>query len=175
MQHQEPPEVAWLPPELETGGELEVKPDDPDEVESDPDEPDPVEVPDPVEDVPDPVADVPELDVAEDEEDEVSVLWADPGRISATAPAAATLARLTAVVAERTLDRPRSLAATARRTWSRGALFMSLILRSGTRNPLHVPSRLAMRSAHVAGLSRRLSTQHEGHLKLHRAGCAGRG
>jgi hypothetical protein len=75
VQHQEPPEVAWLLPELETGAELELRPDVPVEVESDPDDPDPVEVPDPVEDLPDPVEDLPdpvedlpELDVAEDEE-----------------------------------------------------------------------------------------------------------
>jgi hypothetical protein len=171
VQHQEPPEVAWLLPELETGAELELKPEDPVEVESDPDEPDPAEVPDPVEevpdpveDLPDPVEDLPELDVAEDEE--VPVVWVDPGRTSATAPAAATLARLTAVVAERTLDRPRSLAATAMRTWSRCALFMSLILRSGTRSRLDVASRLALSSAaRIAGLAPRLCTQHEGHLK----------
>jgi hypothetical protein len=71
VQHQEPPEVAWLLPELEAGAELELKPEDPVEVESDPEVPDPAEVPDPV-DVPDPVEDLPELDVAEDEE--VSVL-----------------------------------------------------------------------------------------------------
>jgi hypothetical protein len=146
VEHHDPPEVAWLLPEDETGAELEPKPDDPVEV------PDPVELPDPVEvpEVPDPVDDVPEeleFDFAEDEGAEVSVLWVEPGRTSATAPAAATLARLTAVVAERTLDRPRSLAATATRTSSRCALFMSAILRSGIPNPLHVPSGLALRLA----------------------------
>jgi len=157
--------VAWLLPEDETGAEVELKPDDPVEV------PDPVELPDPVEvpEVPDPADDVPEeleFDFAEDDDEEVSALWVDPGRTSATAPAAATLARLTAVVAERTLDRPRSLAATARRTWSRCALFMSVILRSGTRSRLDVPSRLALSSAaRIAGLAPRLFRQHEGHLK----------
>jgi hypothetical protein len=146
VEHHDPPEVAWLLPEDETGAELELKPDDPVEV------PDPVELPDPVEvpEVPDPVDDVPEeleFDFAEDEDDEVSVLWMEPGSTSATAPAAATLARLTAVVAERTLDRPRSLAATATRTSSRCALFMSVILRSGTPDPLHVPSGLPLRLA----------------------------
>ena len=54
---------------------------------------------------------------AEDVEDvAASALWVDPGRTSATAPAATTLARLTAVVAERTLARPRSLAVTAWRS-----------------------------------------------------------
>jgi hypothetical protein len=167
VEHHDPPEVAWLLPEDETGAELELKPDDPVEVPDPVELPDPAEgpeVPDPVEDVPDPVEDAPELDVAEDEE--VSVLWVDPGRTSATAPAAATLARLTAVVAERTLDRPRSLAATARRTWSRCALFMCVILRSGTRSRLDVPSRLALSSAaRIAGLAPRLFRQYEGHLK----------
>ena len=76
------------------------------------------DVPEP--DVPEP--DVPELDVPEpellleevpelaevpaDESDE-EVLCVDPGRVSATTPTAATLARVTVVVAERTLDRPR--------------------------------------------------------------------
>jgi hypothetical protein len=165
VEHHDPPEVAWLLPEDETGAEVELKPDDPVEV------PDPVELPDPVEvpEVPDPADDVPgelEFDFAEDDDEEVSALWVDPGRTSATAPAAATLARLTAVVAERTLDRPRSLAATARRTWSRCALFMSVILRSGTRSRLDVPSRLALSSAaRIAGLAPRLFRQHEGHLK----------
>jgi hypothetical protein len=165
VEHHDPPEVAWLLPEDETGAEVELKPDDPVEV------PDPVELPDPVEvpEVPDPADDVPEeleFDFAEDDDEEVSALWVDPGRTSATAPAAATLATLTAVVAERTLDRPRSLAATARRTWSRCALFMSVILRSGTRSRLDVPSRLALSSAaRIAGLAPRLFRQHEGHLK----------
>jgi hypothetical protein len=154
-------------PELAAGAELELKPDDPFEVpEPDPDEvpdPDPDEVPEPAE-VPDPVEDVPELDFAEDGEVEVLVVWVAPGRTSATAPAAATLARLTAVVAERTLARPRSLAATARRTWSRCALLMSPILRSGARGRLHGTSRLAQR--HVADWpGPRLRRQHEGRLK----------
>jgi hypothetical protein len=139
--------VAWLLPELAAGAELELKPDEPFEV------PDPVpdEVPDPDDDVPDPDElpdpdeDAPELDFAEDEEVEVLAVWIAPGRTSATAPAAATLARPTAVVAERTLARPRSLAATARRTRSRCALFMSDILRPGARTRLDEPSRLAQR------------------------------
>lgn len=43
----------------------------------------------------------------------------DPGRARATAPAVTTLAMPTAVVAERTLVRPRSLACAARRILSR--------------------------------------------------------
>jgi hypothetical protein len=66
----------------------------------------------------------------------VAAVWVDPGSTKATAPAAATLATLTAVVVERTLARPRSLAATACRMPSRCALLIVLILRSGTRNHL---------------------------------------
>ena len=113
-------------------------------------DPEPFEVADPEPDeVPEPDEDVPELDFPEDEEEEeeveVLVVWVEPGRTSATAPAAATLARLTAVVAERTLARPRSLAATARRTLSRCALLMSPILRSGARGRLYETSLLAQR------------------------------
>ena len=49
---------------------------------------------------------------------------ADPGRIRVTAPAVMTLAVVTAVVTERILAWPWSLALTARRTLSRFALFM---------------------------------------------------
>jgi len=66
-----------------------------------------------------------EPEVVEDvPEDDVAVLCVDPGRVRATAPATATLARVTAVVVERTLARPCSLAATARRRPSRCALLM---------------------------------------------------
>jgi hypothetical protein len=125
--------VAWLLPELDDGAEPELKPlelepefefelefefefelepePEPDEVEPvelEPDEPELVEVP--VDDEPD--------DVDE------AVLCVDPGRASATTPAAATLAMVTVVVADRTLARPRSLSAMARRTRSRCALLM---------------------------------------------------
>jgi hypothetical protein len=50
--------------------------------------------------------------------------WAVPGRIRVTAPAVMKLAVVTAVVTERILAWPRSLARTARRTLSRFALFM---------------------------------------------------
>src|SRR5262249_26470083 len=131
--------------------------------------------PDPVELEPDPVE--PELELAEEEPDEeeldpldvldVLVLCVDPGRARASAPAATTLAMVTAVVVDRTLDRPRSLAA---RAWripsSRRALLMSVILRSGFRESLHESSREPMSRA---GSSRsrgpRLPANHEGHLK----------
>jgi hypothetical protein len=153
--------VAELVPELEVGAEpelkpleplepleleLELEPDElePDELDPDPDELDP-ELPDEV----DPeLADEPELAglvrVADEPED-VVVACVAPGRTRATAPAVATLDRVTAMVAERTLARPRSLAAVARRRLSRCALLMSLILRSGTRSPLYGASRFAMR------------------------------
>jgi hypothetical protein len=184
--------VAWLPPpELALGAEPELKPlelepefveleePDPVELEPDPVEPDPVE-PDPVE--PDPVALEPvepelvEPELAEelDEPDEVEpelldalVLCVEPGRARARAPAVTTLAMVTAVVVDRTLARPRSLAAWASRIpSSRRALLISLILRSRTRKSLHEPSGSAMsraRSSRSCGPT--LSRQHEGHLK----------
>ena len=69
------------------------------------------------------------------------VLCVDPGRARASAPAVTTLAMVTAVVVDRTLVRPCSLAAMARRIPSRCALLMLPILRSRTRKPLHEPSR----------------------------------
>ena len=182
--------MAWLPPELEIGEEPELKPPEPEfvleepdpvEPELDPVEPelDPVEL-EPVE--PDPVE--PELDLAEEEPDEaepdeaepdeaepdpldVLVLCAEPGRARASAPAATTLAMVTAVVVDRTLDRPRSLAA---RAWripsSRRALLMSLILRSGFRESLHESSREPMSRAGSSRSRRpRLPANYEGHLK----------
>ena len=68
------------------------------------------------------------------------VLWVEPGRARASAPAATTLATLTAVVAERTFSRPFSLAAMARRIPSRCAL-MSSILWPRLRKSLQEPSR----------------------------------
>jgi hypothetical protein len=149
--------VAWLLPELEVGVELEPRPlelelpeledDEPEElepVEVEPDEVEPVEV-EPVEVEPvevEPVEVEPvEVSVLWVEPVEVSVLWVEPGRARASAPAVTTLAIVTAVVVERTLLRPRSLAATAWRIRSRGALLIVLILRSGTRNSLDEPSR----------------------------------
>lgn len=111
--------MAWLLPELDVGVEPELRPL---ELELEPVELEPVE--------PEPELDeVPELELAElpepDDAEEVTVLCVDPGRAKATAPAAATLAMVTAVVAERTLARPCALAATAWRTRSRCALLMA--------------------------------------------------
>ena len=65
------------------------------------------------------LAEVP--DEPDDAEEELTVLCVDPGRARATAPAVTTLAMVTAVVAERTLARPFSLAVMARRMRSRCA------------------------------------------------------
>ena len=115
----EPPEVAWALPEPVAGAELELKPPDPrgfgeglaDELE------------------PRPEADEPGLDEVELEPDErapglgaagrpagagAAVLWAGPGRVTARAPAATTLATMTVVVIELAVAWARSLAATAR-------------------------------------------------------------
>jgi hypothetical protein len=146
--------VAWLLPELDDGEvpelkplELELEDDEPELVELEPDEPEPEEpelVPDELE------PDEPEPELAEDEPDEVElepveadvlVLCVDPGRARASAPAVTTLAMVTAVVADRTLSRPRSRSAMARRIPSRCALLMYPILRSCTRKSLHKPSR----------------------------------
>jgi hypothetical protein len=149
--------VAWLPPELELGEEPELKPLElePEFVEPDPEfaepEPEPVELepefaePEFAEPDPEPVE--PELAEAEPEPLDVLdvVAWLDPGRARASAPAVTTLATVTVVVVDRTLARPRSLAATACRIPSfRRALLMSPILRSRTRKSLHEPSGRAM-------------------------------
>jgi len=143
--------VAWLPPELDEGADPELKPLELElelefelelelePVELEPDEVDPELEPEP-ELVEEPVDDEPD-----DVEGEEAVLCVDPGRVRATMPAAATLAMVTVVVADRTLARPRSLSAMARRTRSRCALLMCPILRSRDRSPLYEPSRLAMR------------------------------
>jgi hypothetical protein len=149
--------VVWLLPELEVGVELdprplevelpeleddefeELEPEDVEPVDVEPVEVEPVEV-EPVDVEPVDVEPV-EVEPVEVEPVEVSVLWVEPGRARASAPAVTTLAIVTAVVAERTLPRPRSLAATAWRIRSRCALLIILILRSGTRNSLDEPSR----------------------------------
>jgi hypothetical protein len=145
--HHEPPEVAWLPPEPEIGAEPELKPLELElELELEPDELEPVEPElDPVELEPEPPEAEPEP--AEDEPDEPEpvedafVVCADPGRARARAPAVTTPATVTAVVVDRTLLRPRSLAATAWRIpSSRRSLLMSVILRPGVRGSLHGPS-----------------------------------
>ena len=145
--------MAWLPPELELGEEPELKPlelepelaeldpesAEPELVELEPEEPEPVEL-EPAE---------PELDDELDEPVEVDpldvVLFADPGKARARAPAVTTLAMVTAVVVDRTLARPRSLAVTAWRIpSSRRALLMPFIVRSGCPESLHEPSGSAM-------------------------------
>jgi hypothetical protein len=149
--------VAWLPPELELGEEPELKPPevDPEFVELDPESAEP-ELAEPVElepeepelvEVPEPELDE-EFDVPVEVDPLDVVLFADPGRARASAPAVTTLATVTVVVADRTLARPRSLAATAWRIPSfRRALLISLILRSRTRKSLHEPSGRAMSPA----------------------------
>ena len=129
----EEPELVPEEPEL-VPEEPELVPEEPELV---PEEPEPVE-PEEVE------PEEPELEEDEPVEVDVSVLCADPGRTRASAPAVTTLAMVTAVVAERTLSRPRSRSAMARRIPSRCALLMYPILRSGIRNSLHETSRLAM-------------------------------
>ena len=160
--------MAWLPPELELGDEPELKPPelelefvelDPEFAEPELAEPEPVEL-EPVELEPEEPelveAPEPELDEEFDVPVEVDpldvVLFVDPGRARASAPAVTTLATVTVVVVDRTLARPRSLAATAWRIPSfRRALLMSPILRSRTRKSLHEPSGRAMS---LAGSSR---------------------
>jgi len=106
------PELVELEPD-----EPEFELDDPEFVELEPVEGEPVDV---------------EVDV---------VLWCvDPGRTRASAPAVTTLAMVTAVVVDRTLSRPCSLAAMARRIPSRCELLMYPILRSRIRKSLHEPS-----------------------------------
>jgi hypothetical protein len=163
--HHEPPEVAWLLPELELGVEPELKP-----LELDPEfvpvlEDEPVLELEPVLEVPllvdEPVLDEdPELvdEPVRVDVDEV-VVRADPGRARVTAPAATTLARVTAVVVERTLARPRSRAAMARWTLSRSALLISPILRPRIRSLLQETSRLAMRGTPPGSAARAEVTQ----------------
>jgi hypothetical protein len=122
--------VTWLPPELEDGEEPELRPPelelelDPVEVELDPVEVEP-ELVEPELAEPE-LAEPEDVDPEELEPAEVDALavCADPGRTRATAPAAATLATVTAVVADLTLLRPRSLAAMARWIPSRSLLLM---------------------------------------------------
>ena len=178
--------MAWLLPELDDGAEPELKPlelepeFELDPVEVEPDEVEPVELEpvEPVEVEPELVEpeleDEPELDELPDEPVDVeadALLCVDPGRVSATMPAAATLAMVTVVVVDRTLDRPRSLSAMARRMRSRCALLMCLILRSRTRSVLQESSRLAMRvGALLSAPGPRLTCEHEGLLKPARTG-----
>jgi hypothetical protein len=132
--------VAWLPPELDEGADPELKPLELElelelEFELAPVELEPEEVEPELEPEPEPeLVEEPVDDEPDDVEEEEAVLCADPGRVRATMPAAATLAMVTVVVADRTLARPRSLSAMARRTRSRCALLMYPILRLRTRS-----------------------------------------
>jgi len=147
--------VAWLLPELEVGAEPELKPlelelefefEEPEfEVEDDPELELELELELESEDVPLFEEDPELVDEPVDVEEGVAVVCVDPGRARATAPAATTLAMVTAVVVERILARPRSRAAIARWTLSRSALLMTPILRSRIRSLLREASRLAMR------------------------------
>jgi len=92
----------------------------------------------------------PEFEFAEEEPDPLDVLalLAEPGSARASAPAVTTLATVTAVVVDRTLDRPRSLAATAWRIpSSRRSSLMSSIVRSRFPGSLHESSGPAMSPA----------------------------
>jgi hypothetical protein len=155
--------VAWLLPELEVGAEPELNPLEFEELEFEELELEPVEPVEPefvlvdppeVEPEPELVEVDPEFVEVEPEFVEVEpvdvlvdVLCVEPGRTRASAPAVTTLAMPTAVVAERTLFRPRALAAMARRMPSRCSLLMSSILRPGIRCLLRETSPLAMRGA----------------------------
>ena len=154
--------MAWLPPELEIGEEPELKPLEFVELEpeeSDPVEPDPVEpeLEEPVEpELEEPELEEPELipdepELAEDEFDDAEpelldalVLCVDPGRTRASAPAVTTLAMVTAVVVDRTLARPRSLAAWAWRIPLSRRVLIGPILRCRIPESLHEPSGSAM-------------------------------
>jgi hypothetical protein len=110
--------VTWLLPELEDGEEPERRPLEP-ELELDPVEVEPELV--------DPELVEPELvdpELVEPAEVDALAVCVDPGRTRATAPAATTLATVTAVVADLTLPRPRSLAAMAWWIPSRSLLLM---------------------------------------------------
>jgi hypothetical protein len=173
--------MTWLPPELELGAEPELKPLELElELELEPFELEPLELeplePEPEEPEPELVEPEPEdepelVELPVDEPDDVeedAVLCVDPGRTSATTPAAATLAMVTVVVADRTLARPRSLSAIARRTRSRCALLMFPILRP-------YPQSLAVRNFSVSYEANppapspwlTLPREHEGQLKTH--------
>ena len=166
--------MAWLLPELEDGAEPELKPEfefELDEPVFDEPELDEPELDEPEFDEPDypsragtrgpelvePELVEPELDDEPEpvDVDEEAALCVDPGRVSATMPAAATPAMVTVVVTERTLARPRSRSAVARRIRSRYSLLMKPILRLRTRSLLQETSRLALSQAPGAAARRR--------------------
>ena len=152
----EEPELK--PPEFELLALLELEEDEPELVEPEPEpelvEPEP-ELLEPEPELVEPEPDEPEFELddpefveeepagdepVEVEEEDALVLCVDPGKARASAPAVTTLAMVTAVVVDRTLLRPCSLAATARRIPSRCELLMYPILRSRIRKSLHEPS-----------------------------------
>ena len=161
--------MAWLPPKPDVGEDPELKPLEPElELELDePEEPEPDEPelaepelaePELVPDEPEPEPAEVEPELAEDFEEPLElVVWADPGRAKASAPAVATLATVTAVVVDRTLARPTSLAAWARRIPSSRRSLMSLIMRPRTRESLYGTSLEAM-SGRLSGPSARKAT-----------------
>lgn len=137
----EEPELKPLEPEFDDDEpEFELEEPEPEELEPEelePVEPEPVELEpvelEPLEPVePELLLDEPEPEFVADEPVEVELepveedaaVCVDPGRTRASAPAVTTLAMVTAVVVDRTLSRPRSLAAMARRIPSRSALLM---------------------------------------------------
>ena len=144
--------MAWLPPpELAVGEEPELRPpelelEEPELAEPELEEPELAE--------PELVPDELEPELADEELDEpagvepelpdVLVVWADPGRARASAPAVTTLAMVTAVVVDRTLARPCSLAATAWRIPSSRRALMPFIMQLRFPESLHEPSGLAM-------------------------------
>ena len=148
--------MAWLaPPELPLGAEPELKPP---ELELELPVLEPELVPVELEpELPELEPELPELELLPELEPEfelaevapdpldVLALLVEPGSARASAPAVTTLATVTAVVVDRTLDRPRSLAATAWRIPSfRRSLLMSSIVPSCFAESLHEPSGSAM-------------------------------
>jgi hypothetical protein len=122
-QGQEPPDVAWLVPELDDGADDPLLRPEPEELElEEPEEPVLVEpellVPD------DEPVEPEDPDDVEDCEDDVPLVC-EAGSIRVTTPAVATLARLTATVVLLIRLRPRARAAIARRTCSRFGVFMT--------------------------------------------------
>jgi hypothetical protein len=122
---QEPPDVAWLVPELDDGVEDPLLRPELEELEFD----DP-ELADPEPTGVDPELSVPDDDRLADDPDDVEAceddvpLLCEPGRVKVMTPAVATLASPTAAVAVWIRLRPRARAATARRMLSRLRVFM---------------------------------------------------
>jgi hypothetical protein len=148
--HHDPPEVAWLDPELADGAEfglprlpelelpvlelpvlelpdpLDWRLDEPEPGE--PELPEPFEADEPEEpEEEDPAPfEAPDEEPADDPdpEDDAAVVWAEPGSVNATVPAATRLATPTAAVVALMRLRPRSRAATAHATVSRSWVLM---------------------------------------------------